>query len=60
MDNLKPCKYCGSDNVREIYTDEGDAFIVCENCGLGTRRFSRLHDENLNAARIRLREYWNA
>lgn len=57
--NLKPCKYCGSDELRLIYIDEGHVSLLCENCGLRTRIFERQPGENQDAAYKRLVEYWN-
>lgn len=31
MDELKPCPFCGSDNVR-MDTDYGVYFVLCVNC----------------------------
>ena len=42
MDELKPCPFCGSSNVRYISLGENTHFCTCDNCDTETRVRSSL------------------
>ena len=43
MTDLKPCPFCGSDNIK-IHIGYSHSYIRCEDCIVSTRRYKSIQD----------------